>query len=464
MMTLLAFIVTIGILVTIHEYGHYQVARWCGVRVLKFSIGFGKPLWKKTFGKDQTEFILAAIPLGGYVKMLDERELKQEQEDPAYTGPMVHFSEEELARAFNRKSVYQRIAVVAAGPMANLLLAVVLYWILFSLGITGLKPIVGEVEEASLASKAGLRKGDLIQAIDGKTVQTWQDARWLLLNASLEKPSVELETTNAQQVTHRTTLRFSGINNDAEQDVLEKLGLAMIKPDMPAVIDELLPESAASAAGFQAGDRILSIDSVVIQHWDDVVKYVKESPNKQLQVEILRNQKRAVIAVTPEAIQENGKQVGRLGASVKINKEEMERLLVEVHYSPMQSLQKAIAKTWDTAVFSLKMLGNMITGKVSWKGISGPVSIASFAGESANLGIKVFIGFLALVSISIGVLNLLPIPVLDGGHLMYYIAEIFKGSPVSEQVMVTGQKIGLGLLGLLMMVAIFNDINRFMVG
>ncbi|MDO8960885.1 MAG: RIP metalloprotease RseP [Methylophilus sp.] len=464
MMTLLAFIVTIGILVTIHEYGHYQVARWCGVRVLKFSIGFGKPLWKKTFGKDQTEFILAAIPLGGYVKMLDERELKQEQEDPAYTGSVVHFSEEELARAFNRKSVYQRIAVVLAGPMANLLLAVLLYWILFSLGITGLKPIVGEVVENSLADKASLRKGDLIQSIDGKTIQTWQDARWILLNASLEKPSVELETTDSQQVSYRSRLSFSGVNNDAEQDILEKLGLGMLKPNIPAVIGELLPESPASAAGFQKGDLILSIDNIDIRNWDGVVKYVKESPNKQLQVETLRDGKRIVIAVTPEVAVENGKQIGRLGAGVKMDPQEMEKLLIEVHYSPVESLQKAIGKTWDTAIFSLKMLGNMITGKVSWKGISGPVSIASFAGESANLGIKVFIGFLALVSISIGVLNLLPIPVLDGGHLMYYIAEIFKGSPVSEQVMITGQKIGLGVLGLLMMVAIFNDINRFMIG
>jgi regulator of sigma E protease len=464
MMTLLAFIVTIGILVTIHEYGHYQVARWCGIRVLKFSIGFGKPLWKKTFGKDQTEFILAAIPLGGYVKMLDERELKQEQEDTAYTGPVVSFSEEELARAFNRKSVYQRIAVVLAGPMANLLLAVLLYWVLLSLGITGLKPIVGEVVENSLADKASLRKGDLIQAIDGETVQTWQDARWILLNASLEKPSVELETTDTQQVLHRSSLNFSGINNDAEQDILEKLGLGMIKPNIPAVIGELLPDSPASAAGFQIGDLILSIDNIDIQNWDGVVKYVKESPNKQLQVEALRDEERIVIAVAPEVVIENAKQIGRLGAGVKMDPQEMEKLLIEVHYSPLESLQKAIGKTWDTAIFSLKMLGNMITGKVSWKGISGPVSIASFAGESANLGIKVFIGFLALVSISIGVLNLLPIPVLDGGHLMYYIAEIFKGSPVSEQVMITGQKIGLGVLGLLMMVAIFNDINRFMIG
>jgi regulator of sigma E protease len=464
MMTLIAFIVTIGILVTIHEYGHYQVARWCDIRVLRFSIGFGKPLWKKTFGKDRTEFILAAIPLGGYVKMLDERELKQEQEDPDYKGPHVQYTDSELSRAFNRKPVYQRMAVVVAGPMANLLIAVLLYWGLFSLGMTGLKPIIGEVEERSLASQANLKTGDVIQKIDGKPVQTWQDARWLLLNASLEKPQVDIETTDSHQTLQLNTLRFSGINNDAEQDILSKLGLSMIKPNLPAVIGELLPDSAASAAGFQVNDLVLSIDNVDVDNWENVVSSVKDSPNKQMQFKVLRDKQPILINVTPQVIEENGKQIGRLGAGVKVNRQEMQSMMVEIHYSPIESLKKAIEKTWDTSVFSIKMLGNMITGKVSWKGISGPVSIASFAGESANLGLKVFIGFLALVSISIGVLNLLPIPVLDGGHLMYYIAEIIKGSPVSEQVMVAGQKIGLGVLGLLMMVAIFNDINRFMIG
>jgi regulator of sigma E protease len=464
MMTILAFIVTIGILVTIHEYGHYQVARWCGIRVLRFSIGFGKPLWKKKLGKDGTEFILAAIPLGGFVKMLDEREMKQEQADPDFKGPVVQYTEEELARAFNRKSVYQRMAVVIAGPMANLLLAVLLYWLLFSLGMTGLKPVIGEVLENSLASQANLKKGDVIQKVDGKTVKTWQDARWLLLNASLEKPQVEIETVDTFQTLHINTVSFAGINNDAEQDVLAKLGLEMLRPNMPAVIGELLPGSVASAAGFQVNDRVLSIDNVEVSNWEHVVNAVQASPNKQMQFELLRDNQRISINVTPEAMQENGKQIGRLGAGVKVNREEMQNMILDIHYTPLESLQKAIEKTWDTSIFSLKMLGNMITGKVSWKGISGPVSIASFAGESANLGLKVFIGFLALVSISIGVLNLLPIPVLDGGHLMYYMAEIIKGSPVSEQVMVVGQKIGLGVLGLLMMVAIFNDINRFMIG
>lgn len=464
MTTLLAFIVTIGILVTIHEYGHYQVARWCGIHVLKFSIGFGKPLLKKTFGKNRTEFILAAIPLGGYVKMLDERELKIDQEDASDSEPIVNYTEAELANAFNRKSVYQRMAVVVAGPMANLLLAVLLYWLLFSLGVTGLKPIIGNVEEDSLANQAKLKTGDMIQTIDGELVKTWQDARWILLNASLEKASVTVDTIDADRVIHHSTLRFAGINNDAEQDILAKLGIEMVKPNMPAIIGKLLPDSAATTAGFHIDDEIISIDRVLVKSWEDVVNTVKQNPNKQMQFEVLRANQIITLYATPSTVQESGKAIGRLGASVKVNQKEMQSLLLDVHYTPIESLQKALEKTWDTSVFSLKMLANMITGKVSWKGISGPVSIASFAGESANLGLKVFLGFLALVSISIGVLNLLPIPILDGGHLLYYIIELVKGSPVSEQVMVVGQKIGLGMLAVLMMVAIMNDINRFVIG
>lgn len=462
MMTLLAFIVTIGLLVTIHEYGHYQVARWCGIRVLRFSIGFGKPLWKTTLGQDRTEFVLAAIPLGGYVKMLDERELQQEREAGDATN--VEYSEAELSRAFNRKSVYQRIAVVLAGPMANLLLAIVLYWALFMTGVTGLKPIIGEVAHQSLASKANLKKGDELYKIDNQPVKTWQEARWLLLDKSLEQSSVQIEIKQVNHETHIQTLQFSGISNDAEIDVLEKLGLSVMQPAIPAIIGEILPSSAAEKAGFFAGDQVLSIDQVKIADWEQVVGYVKASPNKLLVFEVARQQQVLKLKAIPEAIEEQGKTVGRLGASVQVDRLALEQLLIEIQYTPLEAMQKAVAKTWETSVFSLKMLANMVTGKVSWKGISGPVSIANFAGESANMGLKVFLGFLALVSISIGVLNLLPIPMLDGGHLMYYIVEIFKGTPVSEQVMLTGQKIGLGVLGLLMMVALFNDVNRFVIG
>ena len=457
MMTILAFIVTIGLLVTIHEYGHFQVARWCNVKVLRFSIGFGKPLWQKTFGKDKTEFVLAAIPLGGFVKMLDERE-QQAEENPA---PQ---SEADLKRAFNRQSVWKRIAIVLAGPVANLLLAIVLYWGLFMLGVTGTRPIVGVVEANSLAAQASLQSGETIQKIAGKPVSTWQEARWLLLEESLENKSVEIEAVNNNNELVQHTLSFEGINNDAEIDILKKIGLDVFKPNIPAVIGEILPNSAAEKAGLMANDKIVQIDKVETQDWEQAVSIIKANPNKKLQFTIKRGQETVQITATPEAIKENNQTIGRMGAGVKLEQAELDKLLITLNYSPLASLQKAIVKTWETSIFSLKMLGKMLTGQVSLKGISGPVTIATYAGESANMGLKVFLGFLALVSISIGVLNLLPIPVLDGGHLMYYMAEILKGSPVSEQAMLVGQKIGFVLLGLLMTIALFNDFNRLISG
>jgi regulator of sigma E protease len=457
MMTLLAFIATIGLLVTIHEYGHFQVARWCNVKVLRFSIGFGKPLWQKTFSEDNTEFVIAAIPLGGFVKMLDERELHAEEHP-------VSYPEADLKRAFNRQTVWKRIAIVLAGPVANLLLAIILYWGLFMLGVTGLRPIIGTVEDNSLAAQASLKSGEIIQKVAGKSVSTWQEARWLLLEESLENKTVEIEAINNHNELMQHTLVFEGINNDAEIDVLKKIGLDVYKPNIPAVIGEILPESAAEKAGFLVNDKILRVDNVEVTNWEQVVNIIKASPSKKLQFKIERGQKIIQITATPEATKENNQTIGRIGAGVKLDKEELDKLLIKLNYSPLVSLQKAIAKTWETAIFSLKMLGKMLTGQVSLKGISGPVTIATFAGESANLGLKTFLGFLALVSISIGVLNLLPIPVLDGGHLMYYMLEILKGSPVSEKAMLAGQKIGFALLGLLMTIALFNDFNRLIAG
>ena len=461
MMTLIAFIVTIGLLVTIHEYGHFQVARWCGVKVLKFSIGFGKPLWQKTFGRDNTQFVLAAIPLGGFVKMLDERELKAEQAaDPKL--PKANYSEAELQRAFNRQNVWKRIAIVSAGPIANLLLAVVLYWGLFMLGVTGTRPVIGEVAKDSLAAQASLTTGEVIQKINGELVSSWQEARWILLEESLENKSVEIETINQNNELFQHSLSFAGVNNDTEVDVLKKIGLAEYRPIIAAIIGEILSDSAAEKAGFKIDDKILSIDGVTISDWEQVVNIIKSSPNKKLWFEIERAQKTLRIDVTPEKVNENSESIGRMGATVKINQKELDKLLVEFSYSPLISLQKAVSKTWDTSIFSLKMLGKMLLGQVSLKSVSGPVTIADYAGKSANMGLKTFISFLALVSISIGVLNLLPIPVLDGGHLMYYMVEIFKGSPVSENIMLAGQKIGFVILGLLMTLAIFNDVNRLL--
>ncbi len=462
MLTVVAFIVTIGVIVSIHEFGHFQVARWCGVRVLRFSIGFGKPLFKKTFGKDQTEFVLAAIPLGGFVKMLDERELKADAEANP-DAPQTLYSDAELSRAFNRQSVFKRISIVLAGPVANLLLAILLYWILLMQGETGMRPIIGDVKEGSLAAQASIAKGEVIQKVAGQRITTWQDAHWALLEASLENKTVEIEAINHNNELHSHTLHFDGISNNAEIDVLDKVGLAMFRPEAAAIVGQVLPNGAAEKAGLKENDKILSINHVPIKSWDEIVNTVKTSPGKMLKFTIERQQKTITIEATPETVKENNLTIGKMGIGAKIDQTVIDKLLIKQYYSPLKSLTKAVEKTWQTSVFSLKMLWYMITGKTSWKGISGPVTIATYAGETANMGLKVFLSFIALVSISIGVLNLLPIPVLDGGHLMYYVIEIIKGSPVSEQVMLVGQKIGFGLLGLLMAIAIFNDINRLVV-
>ncbi len=458
MLTALAFIFTLGLLVTVHEFGHFQVAKWCGVKVLQFSIGFGKPLLSKKFGPDQTEFIFAAIPLGGFVKMLDEREFAS---DASHT----QYSEADLARAFNRQSVAKRIAIVLAGPVANLLLAIVLYWWLFMMGVAGMKPIVGKVIEYSPAALASITIGEMIQKINGKDVATWQDARWLLLNESLKSKTVEIQAINARQEIHIHQLDTSKLNLDnASADILNTLGLTIFQPDIPARIGSVLENSPAALAGLLSNDLVIMINHKPVNIWEDFVQEIRQNPNQPLDLTVKRNARELVLVVRPEPVIENAKTIGRIGAAFKIEQGELNKLFVTTHYSATAALVKAVEKTWETAFFSIKMLGNMIVGQLSWKGMSGPVTIASYAGQSASLGIKAFIGFLALISISIAVLNLLPIPVLDGGHLMYYVIEIFTGKPVSEAAMIIGQKIGFALLGCLMILALYNDINRLITG
>jgi len=462
MITLLAFLVTIGVLVTIHEYGHFQVARWCNVKVIRFSVGFGQPLWRKTFGADQTEFVLAAIPLGGFVKMLDENELKAARE--AGENDAGNYSDEDLVRSFNRQAVWKKILIVLAGPAANLLLAILLFWLLFMHGVTGIKPIVGELKPDGVAAKAGLISGELIQKINGKVVDTWQDAQWILLEKSLSKQSVEIEAIRNNKELHVHTLSFDNFDNDTEVDLLEKLGMGLMKPTIKPVVDKVMRYSAAEQAGFQSGDLILSIEGMPVSDWAKVSTLTQASAGKMLQFKIFRNEQTKLITATPRATEVNREQVGQLGFSVKIDQATLDQFIVNKAYPPIEALQLATKKTYDTAIFSLKMLGKMLMGQVSWKGISGPVTIADYAGKSAQVGWVSFLGFLALVSISIGVLNLLPIPVLDGGHLMYYVVEILKGSPVKEQTMIVGQKVGFAILGLLMTIAILNDVNRLFIG
>ena len=449
--TILSFLVTVGVLVVIHELGHYGVARLCDVKILRFSVGFGRVLWLRRLGRDRTEWAVSAVPLGGYVKMLDERE-----------GPVAA---SELPRAFNRKSVGARVLIVLAGPAANFLLALLLYWALFVTGLPGMKPVLGDPVKNSPAAVAGLANGDTVKAIGDEAVFTWTDVRWLLLKEAVKRESavLEVETANGARMTRRVDL--AGLTkDDLDQDFLVKLGLRPFRPRVPAELGRIVPGGAAERAGLQVGDRVTAISGRAIETWFEFTAEVSASPGKALDIEIERQGRPLTVRATPDRSPDDASK-GRLGVEAGAQlKREYDRLTTTVRYGPVEAIGKAAHKVYDLSVFSLKMLGRMIVGDVSWKNLSGPITIADYAGQSAQLGWITYLGFLALVSVSLGVLNLLPIPLLDGGHLVYYFAEIVKGSPVSEKTMEIGQRFGLALLLGLTFFAFYNDLNRLFTG
>lgn len=446
------FVLALGALIFFHELGHYLVARWCGVKVLRFSVGFGKPLLTWRTGRDRTEWAIAAFPLGGYVKMLDEREGEVPKED--------------LARSFNRQSVWRRFAIVAAGPLANFLLAIVLYWGLFSTGTEELKPrlaLTGEV--STLAATSGIQDGDLVLSVNDEGIRSWSELRWSLLRHALDGRTVTLQVRTEGNIETYRQIDFAGVRvDDGQTDLIQRIGLRPWRPHIPPVVGQVMSESAAARAGIVPGDEIMALDGVRIASWVELVEYVRERPGVSLSAEILRDGAALVMNMTPDVASENGEQFGRIGISVAEPTEGRSAMFSIVSYGPIESIEKAIVKTWDTSVLTLKMIGRMITGDVSWKNISGPVTIADYAGQTAKLGWAHYLGFVALISISLGVLNLLPIPVLDGGHLLYYTIEIIKGRPVSDRVMAIGQQIGLVALVMLMAFAFYNDITRLISG
>ena len=449
--TVLAFVVALGVLIVFHEFGHYLIARLFGVKVLRFSIGFGRPLWRIRSGRDRTEWVIAALPLGGYVKMLDEHE--------APVAP------EEAHRAFNRQRVWRRIAIVAAGPAANFLLAVVFYWALFVGGVQEAKPVVGTPDPGTVVQASGFRRGETILKINDEPMASWQQVRWRLLQLAVEKQPARLEVIDPEQRLTWRTLDLSGFDLEGfDSDPLARLGLRLNLPDVAPVIDKIVPGSVADVGGLRPGDRVVSIDGGEIRVWEDLVKAVRARPGEFLKLGIVRGSEKIDIRLKPEAVQENGARFGRIGALPRRDPQAMKDLVTTVRYSPAAALGMALERTWEMSAFSLKMLGKMVVGQVSWKNLSGPVTIADYAGQSAQLGIGAYIAFLALISISLGVLNLLPIPLLDGGHLLYYLVEIFKGSPVSERTMELGQRLGLTFLLFLMAFAIYNDFNRLFAG
>ncbi len=451
MITLLAFVGAIALLVVFHEYGHYWVARRCGVKVLRFSLGFGNVIYSKRFAGKDTEWVISAFPLGGYVKMVDEREEAVAPEDLPY--------------AFNRKPVLQRMAIVVAGPLANFLLAIVLYWGLFIHGVPGLKPMLGEVPAGTPAAIAQLQSGETILSINGEAIPSWQELHWRLLDLALQQGEVRIEAKDASGTSLLHVLDMSGLAaKDLDGDFLDKLGLHLYQPVILPVIGDVAEGSVAQRAGLQAGDRILHANGVPVQRWMEIVEVLRAHPGQKVLLDIQRGEKTLNIAVVPQAVTESGKTVGKIGAAPEVDKQAWQAMFTEVSYGPLEALIQSLRKTWETSAISLKMMGKMVIGEVSMKNLSGPITIADYAGQSAKMGVVAYLSFLALISISLGVLNLLPIPLLDGGHLLYYVAELLKGSPVSEQSWEIGQKIGIALLGTLMVFAIYNDINRFVSG
>ena len=439
--TILAFIGAIGLLVAVHEYGHFWTARRLGVRVLRYSIGFGPKVWGRVH--NGTEYWLSAIPLGGYVKMLDERE------------GTVAPNERHLA--FNTQVVWKRILIVAAGPMVNFLLAILLYWIVLVMGTEGLRPILSEPPTPSIAQRAGLQNGDEVLALNGRDMSTWQELRIHLLTDGLDGGSLALRILRDGQE-QQVSLPMDGVSADPEK-LFSALGMQPYRPLIKPLIGEIVPGEAAAQAELKVGDIITRFNDQPIDDWAALVQLIAANPDAETRLGVTRNGQQFELSVQLGSIEHNGQRRGRLGAGVDVDPQIWQDLRAEYRLSPLVAVPEAFRRTWDLSWLTLRMLGEMVVGEVSWKNVSGPLQIANYAGQSASIGLDVYLSFLALVSISLGVLNLLPIPVLDGGHLLYYAIEWLRGRPLSEQTQAMGMRIGMSLLLMLMVVAMYNDIT-----
>ena len=434
----LALLVTLGVLVTFHELGHYVVARWSGVRIVRFSVGFGRPIWSR-MDRRGTEWAVAAIPLGGYVRMLDERESGTVQAE-ARPGDV----------SFNDLSVGWRAAIAAAGPLANFLLAVVVYWLLFVVGNTTIAPMLGDVPAGSPADRAGLAPGLEIVSVDGESARSWQQVTMALAGRLGDSGSIELgvRRPGAESVTRADLAIDDWHRGVDEPDLLASLG---IEPALPPVLGEIMPDSPAQRAGLRRYDRVLAVDGEPQESWSDWVDTVQAAPERTLTVTVERDGRQLDLSVRPEARGPGSEATGYVGVAPHLN---------EIRYGPVAALPMGMAETWDKTALTLGLLKKMVTGDVSMKNLSGPITIAKVAGDSARSGWTYFLGVLALLSISLGVLNLLPIPILDGGHLLFCAAEAATGRPVSERIQILGTQIGLFLVAGLMVLALYNDISR----
>tara|TARA_R110001599_G_scaffold353463_1_gene593042 strand:+ start:88298 stop:89653 length:1356 start_codon:yes stop_codon:yes gene_type:complete len=438
---------TLAVLVAVHEYGHFWVARRCGVKVLRFSIGFGPSLlrWRD---RQDTEYTLSAIPLGGFVKMLDERE----GEVPAA----------ELAGAFNRKPVLQRIAVVSAGPLANFLLAILVYWGLFMAGESGYAPVIGEIEAGSVADVAGLEVGQEIVAIDGVETPTWQAVSFRLLDRIGDTGTISfaVKYPGSEMVYESEGHLNRWLAGDEQPNLFGGLGIALYTPEVPPVVGQVVAGGAAEAADLRSGDLVLSADGVNMPLWMDWVEYVRARPGQAIELEIQRGMELLRVTIVPEPLtDESGETIGRVGLGVQFP-EMPEEFLRKFDRGPVEALGASLNRTAELTVFTLNSIKKMIQGLISPKNLSGPITIAKVASASAKSGIEAYMSFLALLSVSLGVLNLLPIPVLDGGHLLFYFAELLAGRPVPEKIQMLGYQVGLFLVLGIMFLALYNDFSR----
>jgi regulator of sigma E protease len=455
--TVLAFLLALTVLIFVHEFGHYWVAKKFNVKILKFSIGFGPSLFSRKFGPDQTEWSFSAIPLGGFVRMVDERE------KDAVIAP------EDLPRAFTRQSLAKRSAIVVAGPLANFILAIALYAVLSFVGISEPIAILDDGPTNSAAAKAGVTRGDKVLSVDGDAVRSWNDFRLRMLDGAIERRNIDLEVTRAGQSSSQILkIDASGLaSGEIEKDFLTILGLDLQMGEI--IVNQVMAAGRAEQAGLKVGDVVLALNGEPVTKATALIARIRTSAEQAIELKVRRDGAEQLLMITPLGTLENqatvdgvesaAKRVGKIGAALQ-NKVET----AIISFGPLDSLIEGAKKTWDMSIFSLRMMGKMVIGELSLKNLSGPISIADYAGQSARVGWYAYVGFLALISISLGVLNLMPIPVLDGGHLVYYALEAIKGKPLSERFMSLTQKAGVGVVLLMMFVAVFNDLNRLISG